>query len=128
MMPGHGPVPADPRAAFAAALHRAQRLADDPAGAVWYGARRIFAFALMIRGGIPTDELEPYLHARTWLIDAARLLNRIPQTLATELVNAMLNKGTVTVRDRRLYAAAEHSPVAPESLQVPFPRAWPAAA
>jgi hypothetical protein len=28
------------------------------------GTRRIFAFALMIRDGIPTDEVEPYLYAR----------------------------------------------------------------
>ena len=68
-----------PGAAFATALGRAQRLVDDPAGAVWYGARRIFAFALMIRDGIPTDEIEPYLHARAWLADAARLLRRTPR-------------------------------------------------
>jgi glyoxylase-like metal-dependent hydrolase (beta-lactamase superfamily II) len=41
--PAHGPIPADPAAAFAV-LGPAQRLVDDPAGAVWYGARRIFAF------------------------------------------------------------------------------------
>src|SRR6266496_1625958 len=67
---GEGPHPvlredgrADPRrpgAALATALRRAQRLADDPAGAVWYAARRIFAFALMlmIRDGIPVSEVE----------------------------------------------------------------------
>ena len=55
LLPAHGPLPADPGAAFATALRRAQRLVDDPAGAVWYGARRIFAFALMIRDGIPAD-------------------------------------------------------------------------
>ena len=128
IMPGHGPIPADPGAAFAAALRRAQRLVDDSAEAVWHGARRILAFALMIRNGIPTDELEPYLHARAWLQDAARLLNRTSEALASELVKAMLNSGAVTVRDRRLHATAEHSPVAAESLQVPFPRAWLAAA
>lgn len=127
IIPGHGPIPIDPEAAFATALRRAQRLVDDPAGAVWYAARRIFAFALMIRNGIPTDELESYLRARTWLADAARLLNRTPEAFATELVKAMLNSGAVAVRDQRLHATAEHSPVAAESLQVPFPRTWPAA-
>jgi glyoxylase-like metal-dependent hydrolase (beta-lactamase superfamily II) len=127
IMPGHGPIPTDPGAAFDTALGRAQRLVDDPAGAVWYAARRIFAFALMIRNGIPTDQLEPYLRARAWLTDAARLLTRTPEAFAAELVKAMLNSGAVTIRDRRLHATAEHSPVAAESLQVPFPRAWPAA-
>jgi hydroxyacylglutathione hydrolase len=59
----------------------------------------------MIRDGIPTDEVEPYLHARAWLADAARLLGRTPEVLA-----------------------AEHTPVATGSLRVSFPRAWPPAA
>ncbi|MFF2958760.1 MBL fold metallo-hydrolase [Streptomyces sp. NPDC057963] len=126
LLPSHGPVPTDPDAAFAGALRRSRRLVDDPDGAVWYGARRIFAFALMIRGGIPADEVEPYLHARAWLTDAARLLGRTPETLAAELTTTTLRSGAVVLRDGRLHAAAEHTPVAPESLRVPYPRAWPA--
>jgi glyoxylase-like metal-dependent hydrolase (beta-lactamase superfamily II) len=128
VLPAHGPLPADPGAAFATAVGRAQRLVDDPASAVWYGARRIFAFALMIRGGIPAEEVEPYLHARMWLIDAARLLSRAPEALAAELVDTMLRSGAVILRDSQLHAAAEHTPVSAESLRVPFPRAWPTAA
>jgi glyoxylase-like metal-dependent hydrolase (beta-lactamase superfamily II) len=128
LLPAHGPIPADPGAAFAAALGRAQRLVDDPAGAVWYGARRIFAFALMIRDGISTDEVEPYLHARAWLADAARLLNRTPEGLAAELVDTMLGSGAIVLRGGRLHAAAEHTPVAAGALRVPFPRAWPVTA
>jgi glyoxylase-like metal-dependent hydrolase (beta-lactamase superfamily II) len=127
VLPAHGPIPADPAAAFAAALRRTQRLVDDPAGAVWYGARRVFAFALMIRDGIPADEVEPYLHARAWLTDAARLLGRTPEALAAELVDTMLRSGAIVLRDGRLRAAAEHTHVAAESLRVPFPRAWPTA-
>ena len=124
LLTAHGPMPADASAALAAAARRAQRLVDDPAGAVWYGARRILAFALMIRDGIPADAIEPYLHARAWLTDAARLLSRTPESLATELVDTMLSSGAIILRDSRLHAAAEHSPVAAESLRVPFPRAW----
>ena len=57
-----------PAQRFATALRRAQRLVDDPDGAVWYGARRIFAFALMIRNGIPADERRA-LPARTSVAD-----------------------------------------------------------
>ncbi|MEU8625655.1 MBL fold metallo-hydrolase [Streptomyces sp. NPDC048669] len=127
ILPSHGPVPTDPASAFTAALRRAQRLVDDPAGAVWYGARRIFAFALMIREGIPADEVEPYLLARTWLTDAARLLGVAPESLTAELVSTMLAGGAVALRDGRLYAAAEHTPTTAEALRVPYPRAWPAA-
>lgn len=125
LLPAHGPLPADPGAAFERALQRAQRLVDDPEAAVWYAARRIFGFALMIRGGLATDEVEPYLDARAWLADAARLLRRSPQTLAADLVDSMIRSDAIVVRDRRLYAAAEHTPVAPETLRVPYPRDWP---
>ena len=128
LLPSHGPIPADPSAAFATALRRAQRLADDPAGAVWYGARRIFAFALMIRDGISADEVEPYLHARAWLTDAARLLGRTPEVLAAELVDTMLRSGAVVLRDGRLHADRRAHAGRGGSLRVPFPRAWPAAA
>lgn len=128
LLPSHGPIPADTGAALATALRRVQRLVDDPAGAVWYGARRIFAFALMIRDGIPADEVEPYLHARAWLTDAARLLDSTPEALATELVEGMLRSGAIALRDGRLRATAEHTPVPAEALRVPYPRTWPAAA
>ena len=125
LLPAHGPIPPDPAAALDTAVRRAQRLVDDPAGAVWYGARRIFAFALMIRGGIHADDIEPYLHARAWLSDAARLLGSTPEALAAELVDTMVRNGAVVLREGRLHAAAEHTPVAADTLRVPFPRAWP---
>jgi hypothetical protein len=112
---------------FAAALRRGQRVVDDPAGAAWYGARRISAFALVIHDGILAAEVEPRLHARAWLTDAARLLGRAPEALAIGLVDMMIRWGTIVLRDGRLCAAAEHTPVAAESLRVPFPRAWPTA-
>lgn len=127
LLPAHGPIPADPAAAVATAIRRAQRLVDDHAGAVWYGARRIFAFALMIRGGIATGDVEPYLHERAWMADAARLLGRTPEELAAELVDTMLRTGAVVLRDGRLQAAAVHTPVPAAALRMPFPAAWPAA-
>ena len=94
---------------------------------MWYGARRVFAFPLMIRDGIPADQVEPYLQARAWLTDAARPLSRTPEELAAELVETMLRSGAIALRGGRLHAAAEQTPVAAGSLRVPFPRAWPAA-
>ena len=125
LLTAHGPIPADTTLALATAVRRTQRLVDDPDGAVWYGARRIFAYALMIRGGIPADRLDTYLLQRAWLVDAARLLRRDPQDLATEMINAMLRSGAIVERDARIHAAAAHTDVAPETLDVPFPREWP---
>lgn len=125
LLPAHGPIPADTASALTAATRRAQRLVDDPDGAVWYGARRILAYALMIRGGIPTAQVEAYLHQRAWLIDAARLLDQAPDALATELVQSMLRNGSIIIRQGRIHAATRHAPVTPGSLDVPLPRAWP---
>ncbi|MFD7874708.1 hypothetical protein ACFV5G_11470 [Streptomyces sp. NPDC059766] len=79
----------------------------------------------MIRDGIPADEIEPYLHARAWLADAARLLDLAPEALADELVAAMRRSGAVVVRGGRLHAAADHTRVAPGTLRVPYPHSWP---
>lgn len=125
LLPAHGPLPAEPATAFSDALRRAQRLADDPQGAVWYAARRIFGYALMIRGGIPAPEVETYLHAQHWFTDASRLRRQEPETLATELVDTMLRSGAIIHRDQRLHATAEHTPVAADKLRVPYPRDWP---
>jgi hypothetical protein len=67
-------------------------------------------------------------HQRAWLTDAARLLNRAPDALAAELVESMLRSGFIVVRQGCIHACAQHAPVTPSSLHVPFPRAWPAPA
>jgi hypothetical protein len=105
------------------------READRPEGwAVAAGVQGSDDGRWMIRDGIPTTEVEGYLHARTWLTDAARLLGRTPGALAAELVDRMLRSGAIVLRDGRLRATAEHTPVSAESLRVPFPRAWPTTA
>ena len=111
LLPAHGPIPADSSAAFTAALRRAQRLVDDPAGAVWYAARRIFAFALMIHDGIPLEVVEPYLHARVWLVDAARLLSRTPEGLAAELIDTMLRNSAIVSPRRAAERSCRHTSV-----------------
>ncbi|MEO7124615.1 MAG: MBL fold metallo-hydrolase [Nakamurella sp.] len=127
LIPAHGPLPDDTAGTLTDALRRTRRLVDDPAGAVWYGARRIFAFALMIRGGLPISEVERYLHSRVWLTDAARQLGRSPEVLASELIETMLRSGAIVVRAGNVQAAAEHTRVEPGSLRVPLPLAWPPA-
>ncbi|WP_245627360.1 MBL fold metallo-hydrolase [Kribbia dieselivorans] len=128
LLTAHGGLPDDTGAALANAHRRAQRLVDDHEGALWYGMRRIFAFALMIRGGFTVGEVEPYLHRQLWLQDGAKLLDRTPESLAEELVQSMTRSGAALVEDHRVMAAAEHTPVDQQRLDIAFPRDWPAAA
>lgn len=127
ILPAHGPIPDDAAASLAHAHRRAQRLVDDPQGAVWYGARRVFAYALVIRGGLPLDEVEDYLLARAWLADAADQLGRPPADVADELVTTLRSSGAVVEQDGRLRASTDHAAVDPASLIQPWPRDWPAA-
>jgi hypothetical protein len=60
-----------------------------------------------VAGSVPLDEVESYLVERAWLTDAARILDRARADLATEPVDT-----------------ADHAPVDPVSLRVPFPRRW----
>lgn len=127
VIPAHGAIPRDVPAAFDTAHRRVSRLMDDPAGAVWYGARRIFGFALMIYSGIPTSEIEGYLRARAWVQDAARELNRDVDEFISELVGGMRSSGTITETDGRLCAAAQYDPVDLRLLDEPWPTSWPPA-
>jgi len=121
ILPAHGPIPTDPATAFITGLRRARRLVDDPAGAIGYGARRILAFALIIRAGIPTSDINPYIRTRPWAIDAARILGIKVDEFAADLIDSMLRSGAITMRDNRFHATADHSPVVAESLGMPFP-------
>jgi glyoxylase-like metal-dependent hydrolase (beta-lactamase superfamily II) len=125
LLPAHGPIPTDTPAALATAWRRAQRLVDDPDGSVWYSARRIFAYQLIIRGGLPVATVEPYLHERPWLQDAAGLLGRRVEEFTAELLDSMVRGGSIVLRDGRLHASIEHTSVEQATLVQPMPGAWP---
>jgi hypothetical protein len=104
-------LPALPDAALQAAYRRAKRLVDDPDGAGWYFARRVFACALMIYDGIPAEDLDHYLRARAWVNDAAQLLRLSQDDLAGELVRSMTSSSAVVISDGKVRAGAPHTPV-----------------
>jgi len=124
VLPAHGPLPAHPDAALQAAFRRAKRLVDDPDGAVWYGARRVFAYALMIYDGIPAEDLDQYLRARAWFTDAAQLLRLSQDDLASELVRSMTSSSAIVITDGKVRAAAPHTPVDQRTLNIPYPKGW----
>ena len=113
-----------PAAAFTAGLSQAQRLVDDPVGAIRYGARRILGFALSIRDGIPSSDIHTYVQTRPWAVDTARALGITVHEFTADLIDSMLRSGAITKRDNRFHASADHIPVTAESLRVPFPADW----
>lgn len=120
---GHGPAIADPKAAFASALRRFERWRSDPEAAAWHAAKRIFAFAMMIEGGIPADRVAPYLATSPWVHSFAEAPFAItPLAFADALTDEMLRSGAATWRKDRLIARAPHTPTDarwPRSATVP---------
>lgn len=126
---GHGPRIDDPAAALAAARRRHEEWLRHPEKAAWHAVKRIFAYALMLHGGLAEDEVGDYLLARGWFRDYARWrLGGEPEDLVTPLVDEMLRSRGAERRDGRLYATIPHTPPPADWYRrVPWPRDWPAA-
>ena len=123
-IPGHGPLVEDPAAAIDTAIGRMERQRADLGLAVSYGAKRVLAYALMIRGGMPVGKLDDYLHARAWVRDAAQTLEVSVDDFAHDLVDSMVTGGAITVDEGRARAAAPSTPVDPAVFELPWPRDW----
>ena len=126
ILPGHGPIITDPATALDKAVDRIRRQRADLDLAVGYGARRILAFALMIRGGMRIVDLDEYLTDRGWTHDAAELLGITVEEFIRSLVDGMVASGALTVTNGTVRAATEALPADPRVFDLPFPRHWPA--
>ncbi len=103
-LPGHGGPILDPPAVFAAAHTRYERMRADPQRAGWHACKRIFAFALMIRDGIPLDDVDTYLTRQPWLVDhASKVFDTDAETLAADLLAQMRRTRAVEERGGRLH-------------------------
>ncbi|WP_250282368.1 MULTISPECIES: hypothetical protein [unclassified Frankia] len=119
-----GPI-LDPPATFAAAHARYERMRADPQRAGWHACKRIFAFALMIRDGIPLDDVDIYLTRQPWLVDhASKVFDTDAETLAADLLAEMRRTGAVEERGGRLRARTPHRPPAPGWLPGSPRRDW----
>lgn len=67
--PGHGPVLANPLATIDQARFRLEKWLTNPEKVAWHACKRIFAFALMIRNGLPESEVDDYLMKCQWYND-----------------------------------------------------------
>jgi glyoxylase-like metal-dependent hydrolase (beta-lactamase superfamily II) len=132
LYPGHGPVVhgADAvRAIFADARRRYATFRAQPQKMTWHACKRIFGFALMIRGGFANmEEAARYVATSPWGADYARItFDRTPESFGDELVAEMLrSRGAVRNADGRLVAGMTHGHI-PETFHAlrTGPRDWP---
>ncbi|PYE55727.1 glyoxylase-like metal-dependent hydrolase (beta-lactamase superfamily II) [Deinococcus yavapaiensis KR-236] len=121
---GHGPPLTNLDDAFRAALGKLESWIRDPERMWWHGAKRTFAYALMLRGGLSEGELQAYLLARAWVRDYAESAFRVTrEEFAALLVAEMLRSGAARWHDGRLRATTPCKTPPPAWLEAVFARA-----
>lgn len=124
ILPGHGPLVDTRGPVLAKAEERLQRQRDNLNVSVNYGAKRILAFALMIRGGMTATALDDYLACQAWSRDAATMLGLSTDQFARDLVNSMVTSGALIHEHERIRAATDSARTDSAAFDRPFPRDW----
>jgi glyoxylase-like metal-dependent hydrolase (beta-lactamase superfamily II) len=125
---GHGPAITDPAAAIAKTRRRYTQWQQAPEQLAWHACKRIFAYALMIRDGLPEAEVRPYLLNRSWFADYSRHVFGVePAAFVERFLAEILRVGAGVWQDRRLVARTPHIPPPPGWIAAPArPQDWPA--
>jgi glyoxylase-like metal-dependent hydrolase (beta-lactamase superfamily II) len=106
---GHGEVIEDVAGSVKRSLERMRVWRDDPAKMALHGSRRIFGYALMIRGGIARSDVLPYLAARRWVRDFSTLAGVSPEEFAQRLVADLTRSGAARWEGDRLVSGVPHT-------------------
>ena len=124
---GHGVVIEDLGGAIDAARQRYAKWLDEPQKAHWHGCKRIFAYALMIKGGFTEEEVAPYLLRCAWFEDYARHgFDAEPEDFVEPLLEEMLRSKAAGWQDGKLVVLAPHSsPPAGWPSGPAWPKDWP---
>ena len=127
---GHGAPMTDPNTAIKTALARYERWTQEPERTAWHGMKRIFAYALMIEGGIREREVETYLCSSPWFRDySAHVFEQEPADFITPLLKEMQRSKAAgwraDERGRRLVALAPHRVPGGWRPEHTTPHTWP---
>ena len=108
---GHGPATTDPEAAIADAARRLVGWRRAPERMAWHGAKRVFAYDLMVENGLEEAAIEPFLLASPWFVAYAATPFCVPPVdLVAPLLMEMLRSGAASWRQGRLVAGAPFNP------------------
>src|SRR5262249_3585001 len=116
----------DPAKAIALGLRRFEGWLKNPEGAAWHAAKRIFAYALMIEGGIKRDVIDAYLAASPWVNDFARAPFALTSAdFSKTILESMLASGAIAWQGDQLISCSPHTPTDPSWPKSPtVPRLW----
>jgi hydroxyacylglutathione hydrolase len=113
MYSGHGPAVETPLASIDAARRRYEQWLLYPEKVGWHACKRIFAFALMIGGGLAEEAVPATLLASPWFQDYSRFIfNQPPADFIEPFIAEMLRSGAAAWRQGRLVALTAYvSPI-----------------
>ena len=105
---GHGPAIIDVAASLQAAMDRIDAFIADPRRMALHGMKRVFVFALMIRGGLPEQEVVAYLSRTLWFPEfCAQYFDGEPcEGVARRLLAELRASRAITVRNGRVVSTA----------------------
>lgn len=124
---GHGVAIEDLGGAIGAARQRYAKWLGEPQKAHWHSCKRIFAYALMIKGGFTEKEVTPYLLRCPWFEDYARhSFDAEPEDFVEPLLEELLRSKAAGWQDGKLVVLAPHSsPPAGWPSGPTRPKGWP---
>ncbi|WP_158745996.1 MBL fold metallo-hydrolase [Acidisphaera sp. L21] len=124
---GHGPPTTDPAAALAVAARRLAGWRSAPERMAWHGAKRVFAYALMVENGLDEAEITPLLLRSPWFVAYAAMPFCVdPADLVGPLMAEMLRSGAARWQGGRLVAGSPYTPPPPGWAWAPTePTLWP---
>ena len=105
---GHGPEIIDVDKSSRAAIERIESFIEDPRRMALHGMKRVFVFALMIRGGISEQEVVAYLRRTLWFPEfCVRFFEgESLEAIAGRLRDELLASGAIALLDGRLVSTA----------------------
>lgn len=110
---GHGSQIENPGASIDAAKKRFEKWLKNREKISWHACKRIFAFTLIIKNGLPKEEIDHYLLNCGWFQDFARYAFQLqPEEFVQVLLDEMIRSGAAIWRDHHLIATAPYT--APE--------------
>ncbi len=124
---GHGAAMTDPLAAIDAARRRYEGWLTRLESVAWHGAKRIFAFHLMLKDGLAEADVAPYLQGCPWFQDYSRhVFGLAPADFVAPFLAEMQRSGAAEWRAGRLVALTPYIPPPPGWPAGPYrPQDWP---
>ncbi|MEH7781434.1 MBL fold metallo-hydrolase [Bacillus safensis] len=107
---GHGPKIDNPLSSIDTARKRLEKWLRQPDKVSWHACKRIFSFTLIIKNGLPKDEMDYYLLNCGWFQDFSRYAFQIqPEEFVHILLDEMIRSGAANWHNNYLIATAPYS-------------------